>query len=98
MAKTTTLRFRDPITGKSVKVEVANSQVRNTKARIEALHALAETGTPARGRVPSGDRKPVERSAVRAWAIENGYPEVAGKRGRLAQEVHDAYNAEHASA
>lgn len=33
------------------------------------------------------------KQAVRAWAAENGFPEVVGKRGRISREVQDAYAA-----
>lgn len=29
---------------------------------------------------------------VRAWAVENGYPDAAGKRGRLKGEIINKYN------
>jgi len=29
---------------------------------------------------------------IREWAAQNGWPNVAGKRGRLSAEIHAAYN------
>lgn len=31
-------------------------------------------------------------SPIREWAQNNGYPEVAGKRGRIAKNIIEAYN------
>ena len=32
---------------------------------------------------------------IRTWAVDHGFPEVAGKRGRLSRKVHAAYNKAH---
>lgn len=34
-------------------------------------------------------------SPIRAWGVENGFPEAAGKRGRLSLELVAAYNEAH---
>lgn len=34
-------------------------------------------------------------SPIRAWAIQHGFPEAAGKRGRLSLELVAAYNEAH---
>lgn len=38
--------------------------------------------------------KPATRhySPIREWAQQNGYPEVQGKRGRIAKNIIEAYN------
>lgn len=41
---------------------------------------------------PARDR--VQTQAVREWARRNGFPELSG-RGRIPQQVEDAYNAAH---
>lgn len=35
-------------------------------------------------------------SPIRVWAQDNGYPEVANKRGRLSKTIIEAYNTAHA--
>ena len=37
----------------------------------------------------------VSPSVIRAWAVEHGWPQYAGTRGRMAAEVFEAYYKAH---
>jgi hypothetical protein len=63
-----------------------------TGASLDGLYkAVAKYTKVARHRVRGGNGTNGETQAIRAWAASNGYE--VGTKGRVPQEVVDAYNA-----
>jgi L-lysine 2,3-aminomutase len=77
--------------------EIGNAVRRATEALtktgavfVPSVPVIAK-GVTIKTREVKGVTQP--HSPVREWAQENGYPEVAGKRGRLSKTVIAAYEA-----
>lgn len=76
--------------------EVANA-VRRAAGSLDKAVLINGTPVVAKGVsfTPRALKAPTAPTynPVREWAVQNGHPEVAGKRGRLSREIHAAYEA-----
>ena len=90
---TTTLSFA--FDGKSYVIDLNDKNAAAFEKAIEPyLSAARRTtpGAPSRGRRRADAGGP-SANDIRAWAKENGL--TVSERGRISQEVRDAYNAAH---
>ena len=75
---------------KAIREEVPEP-VTNTAAMVRSVSA-ADAAKATNSSAISSDPK-----VIRAWAIAHGWPEIAGKRGRMPREVFPAYAAAHSA-
>lgn len=73
---------------KAIREEVPEP-VTNTAAMVRAISA-SDAAKATNSSAISSDPK-----VIRNWAIANGWPDLAGKRGRMPREVFPAYAAAH---